>query len=302
VQVDGSAGYCSSGTGTVATACYTYDAEGRRVRRAIPDSGITDDYVYDLSGHYITQMSGTGWWIRGEIYAGGRHLATYETDLQTPTTFFGDADWLGSERVQTAVNGTACESVVNDAFGDGMSTSGSCDPSAKYFTGKERDWESNLDNFGARFYSSQFGRFLSTDPDNAGASDDDPQSWNGYSYVRNSVLNATDPDGLYCVALPNGTYKDVGTEGQSCAEALSASQNNKPSVIVNGDENDEERIQDLANQIAALTSARSFADVARHGIEGSMNVEAARGLLDLPGAIDDALSRESRKQDRARHG
>lgn len=31
------------------------------------------------------------------------------------------------------------------------------------FTGKERDSESGLDNFGARYYASQFGRFMSPD-------------------------------------------------------------------------------------------------------------------------------------------
>jgi RHS repeat-associated protein len=201
VQVDGSEGYCQSETGTAPTACYTYDAEGRRVRRTVPGSGITDDYLYDLSGRYITQVSGTGFWIRGELFASDRHLGTYENDLSTPTTFFNHSDWLGTERVQTAVNGTACETIVSLPFGDGLTTSGSCDPSAEYFTGKEQDWESNLDNFEARFYSSQFGRFMSADPANAGATGNDPQTWNGYSYVRNSALNATDPTGLDCIYL-----------------------------------------------------------------------------------------------------
>ena len=31
------------------------------------------------------------------------------------------------------------------------------------FTGKERDSESGLDNFGARYYSSNMGRFMSPD-------------------------------------------------------------------------------------------------------------------------------------------
>jgi hypothetical protein len=75
---------------TAATTCYTYDAERQLVRRTLPGSGITDDYLYDLSG--------TAWWIRGEIYAGGRHLGAYENDLSTPTTFFTRADWLATER------------------------------------------------------------------------------------------------------------------------------------------------------------------------------------------------------------
>ena len=32
------------------------------------------------------------------------------------------------------------------------------------FTGKERDSESGLDNFGARYYASSMGRFMSPDP------------------------------------------------------------------------------------------------------------------------------------------
>ncbi|MGC1618261.1 MAG: RHS repeat-associated core domain-containing protein [Candidatus Acidiferrum sp.] len=58
----------------------------------------------------------------------------------------------------------------------------------------------------APFHSSAFGRFLSPDPDNAGADAGDPQSWNAYSYVLNNPLNAVDPFGLDCVYL-----NDAGT-------------------------------------------------------------------------------------------
>ncbi len=64
------------------------------------------------------------------------------------------------------------------------------------FTGKERDSESGLDNFGARYDSSSMGRFMSPDPENLGAIRDDPQSWNAYAYVRNNPLKYTDPDGM----------------------------------------------------------------------------------------------------------
>jgi RHS repeat-associated protein len=63
------------------------------------------------------------------------------------------------------------------------------------FTGKERDAESGLDNFGARYNASTMGRFMSPDPGNAGAVNADPQSWNAYSYVRNNPVNLTDPTG-----------------------------------------------------------------------------------------------------------
>lgn len=67
-------------------------------------------------------------------------------------------------------------------------------------TGKERDTESGLDYFGARYYASNMGRFMSPDwSANAQAVPyaklDDPQSLNLYGYVRNNPLSRTDPDG-----------------------------------------------------------------------------------------------------------
>jgi RHS repeat-associated protein len=65
------------------------------------------------------------------------------------------------------------------------------------FTGKERDSESGLDNFGARYFSSQFGRMMSPDPIFASPAHlTDPQMWNEYAYVRNNPLSMTDPTGL----------------------------------------------------------------------------------------------------------
>jgi RHS repeat-associated protein len=52
------------------------------------------------------------------------------------------------------------------------------------FTGQERDSETGLDFFQARYYGSALGRFTSPDPMNAGADPTNPQSWNGYAYVR----------------------------------------------------------------------------------------------------------------------
>jgi RHS repeat-associated protein len=64
------------------------------------------------------------------------------------------------------------------------------------FTQKERDNETGLDYFGARYYSSAQGRFTSVDPANAGAEPSNPQSWNGYAYAFNNPLKYQDPDGL----------------------------------------------------------------------------------------------------------
>jgi RHS repeat-associated protein len=65
----------------------------------------------------------------------------------------------------------------------------------QHFTQKERDNETGLDYFLARYYSSTQGRFTSIDPDNDGADPMFPQSWNAYAYVWNRPTIAVDPDG-----------------------------------------------------------------------------------------------------------
>ncbi len=78
------------------------------------------------------------------------------------------------------------------------------------FTGKERDSESGLDNFGARYDSSSFGRFMSPDP--MFMNDHhlfDPQELNLYSYARNNPLSLTDPTGLDIWL--KGCGKDTGS-------------------------------------------------------------------------------------------
>lgn len=66
------------------------------------------------------------------------------------------------------------------------------------FTGKERDKESGLDYFGARYYGSSMGRFMSPDPLGDTVADvKNPQSWNLYSYVLNNPLRFIDPFGYY---------------------------------------------------------------------------------------------------------
>ncbi len=68
------------------------------------------------------------------------------------------------------------------------------------FTGKERDAESGLDYFGARYYASNMGRWMSPDwadkPEAVPYSDlANPQSLNLYNYVNNNPLSHADADG-----------------------------------------------------------------------------------------------------------
>ena len=86
----------------------------------------------------------------------------------------------------------------------GMTLSAVCATSAYFsqslYTGKERDLESGLDYFGARYFSSNMGRFLSPDwsknPQGVPyANYADPQSLNLYAFVGNNPTTQSDADG-----------------------------------------------------------------------------------------------------------
>jgi RHS repeat-associated protein len=112
------------------------------------------------------------------------------------------ADHLGSSRkIEEVAAGASTASLCYDGdyypFGRENSFSDSCPQNYK-FTGKERDGESGLDYFGARYYANSLGRFMSPDPAN-----DldllDPQKLNRYTYARDNPLAYLDTGGR-CVA------------------------------------------------------------------------------------------------------
>jgi RHS repeat-associated protein len=99
------------------------------------------------------------------------------------------------------------------------------------FTSKERDNETGLDYFGARYYGSTQGRFTSIDPYNIvmetqNSTDkkesqkqfttylSDPRRWNRYVYCLNNPLLYTDPNGedvtIYYRPPREGDLKDYG--------------------------------------------------------------------------------------------
>ena len=172
-----------------------YDAEGRRVQKTTASGTVS--YVYDIAGEQVAEVNSSGGANREEVYAGGRHVATYTNG----TTYFDHADWLGTERMRTTVSGSECETIVSLAFGDGTATTGSCsDASPMHFTGKQHDDESNLDDFDARYYSSQWGRFISADWSTVPAPVPyanlaNPQTLNLYAIVADNPDTFADLDG-----------------------------------------------------------------------------------------------------------
>jgi RHS repeat-associated protein len=164
---------------------YVYDGDGQRVQKVTASGTVT--YVYDAFGNLAAEYGGTAS-AAGTQYVTGDHLTS--TRLVTPGTATQVASGIGIERHDYYPFGF-------EAAG-GWRTSGlgyGTDTVRQKFTGQERDGESTLDFFQARYYSGPQGRFMSVDPGNAGASLGDPQSWNGYAYVSNGPMMYTDPNG-----------------------------------------------------------------------------------------------------------
>ncbi|HEY0760533.1 MAG TPA: RHS repeat-associated core domain-containing protein, partial [Acidisarcina sp.] len=117
------------------------------------------------------------------------------------------ADQIGSTRATVGLvngtgspgNGTALVTGIDYAPFGYYTTAAPVGPEQQ-FTGKIRDSETWNDDFGARYYASNTGRFMSPDPSGLLAQRPaDPQSWNMYAYARNNPLRNIDPTGLDCV-------------------------------------------------------------------------------------------------------
>jgi RHS repeat-associated protein len=181
---------------------YTYDGDGNRVMKS---NGTI--YWYGANSASLVETDLTGDILRWYYFFNGQRVAR---QLYTNEVGFYMTDHLGNVRyLGGSANGYSIDYypfggiIVNSDIGDDR----------YQFTGKERDSESGLDNFGARYDSSSLGRFMSPDPlSRAGLPLDthDPQSWNAYAYVRNNPLNLTDPDGT--------NYLVCEQDGKNCAD------------------------------------------------------------------------------------
>jgi len=198
-------------TGYTTMTGYIYNGEGERVAKGYITTMSCDptsngfqtisEYVIGPGGEQLTEVGSDGKgsmaWVHTNVYSAGSLMATYDVD----GLHFYLNDWLGSRRAQTDSTGVWEQSCNNLPFGDGLNCTGSVQsPTEHHYTGKERDAESGNDYFGARYYSSAMGRFMS--PDWSAKEDpvpyadlEDPQSLNLYLYMQNNPLGGVDADG-----------------------------------------------------------------------------------------------------------
>jgi RHS repeat-associated protein len=206
-----------------AGSTFGYDAENRQ----ITFNGTAGQYFYDGEGRRVKKIDSTGTTVF--VYeVTGRLIAEYHSDPVPPPaggggTSYLTSDHLGSTRVVTKADGTVKARYDYLPFGEELPSSvgsrssvtgySAADSTKQKFTQKERDTESGLDYFLARYYSSAQGRFTSPDEFTGGPDEfydfadksavnptfygdlSDPQSLNKYQYCYNNPLLYIDPNG-----------------------------------------------------------------------------------------------------------
>ncbi len=209
---------------------YIYDGNGQRVEKcaagtattACPTSGTTGTLYWRGTGSDTLDESDLGGNPQEEyVFFNGQRVARRDVSSTGATiaVHYYFSDHLGSHGVVENATGTTCEQDMDYYPYGGVQHDYCPNVVQNYkFTGKERDAESGLDNFEARYYGSSLGRFMSPDPEQIDGFDhlSNPQSWNGYAYVHNNPLNATDPDGLDCIYIDNDSGKMTGFNRGDC--------------------------------------------------------------------------------------
>jgi len=170
---------------------YAYDSKNKRVwKGTFSGSTLTaqEAYFYGIDGQKLGTYS--------LVVSGSQVIAT-NTYL---AVFFGS-------KLVAMTQGPALAPVIQDRLGSngkyfpyGEDRSAPANDQVKFAT-YTRDSATLLDYADQRYYSNQFGRFMSPDPykGNGGGPGDptNPQSWNRYAYVLSDPINFKDPTGRF---------------------------------------------------------------------------------------------------------
>ncbi len=163
---------------------YKYDALGRRIQRAT-SAGANERYVYDGANALIDLNAD---WSVATTYLNDLGVDNHlrQTNSTTGVSYFL-TDHLGSTAALADSSGNSLEQLAYDSFGN---SAGSLRTRYGY-TGRERDADSGMLFYRARFYDPQIGRFVSEDPIGLAG------GINEYSYTSNNPASRKDPSGLY---------------------------------------------------------------------------------------------------------
>jgi RHS repeat-associated protein len=203
---------------------YSYDADGARVRKE-----TKTEVTRTIGPHFeVTVAITNSQTLTTTKYYdfGGQRIAV----RQNGTLSYLHGDHLGSTSVTTNNAGAKTSDVRYYAYGGQRSGNLLNLPTDHAFTGQKLDKGSGLLYYGARYYDGALGTFIS--PDMIVPSPGDPQSLNRYSYVGNSPVCGTDPDGRcwpLCTALIGGAIgAGIGAASVALPQMIRNAQGGQP--------------------------------------------------------------------------
>src|SRR5215472_3838098 len=160
-------------------------------------------FWYGAGTEILDESDASGNVTNEYVFFGGKRVAM--RTVSSGTIDYYEDDMLGSARTMVAAGAT---SVCFDAdflpFGQEVDFTSACGSNYK-FEGKERDTETGNDDFGARYYRSALGRWLSADWSAVPApvpyaNLTNPQTLNLYAMVSDNPETFADLDGHDCNA------------------------------------------------------------------------------------------------------
>lgn len=190
---------------------FSYDGNGQRIRKVFEADGTLDETVYIGGCEFHTRRTGRR--LREtstlRVSDGAQSVAILDTviaddfgELEAGSAMrFQLTDHLGSVTVECNESGAAVSYEEFRAFGTTAFSASSSVPGAsrrRYrFSGKERDEETGLQYFGARYYAPWASRWISCDPlmhrqERSPVAEFCAQA---YVYVNNRPSVTVDPDG-----------------------------------------------------------------------------------------------------------
>ncbi|MDD3626783.1 MAG: RHS repeat-associated core domain-containing protein [bacterium] len=170
------------------------------IKKSYPNTSDSTIYIYE-GGEVVLEMN-------YDQIPENKHLFTYAGGKKVSRTDFNSdgsininsrkyfhQNFLGSIAMITDVNGNIEEHNKYEPFGDIIWSESYIDTDNNYkFTGKERDKESNLDYFNARYLDTKLGRFIKADV--LWGNIYNPQCLNRYVYCINNPIKYLDKEGL----------------------------------------------------------------------------------------------------------
>jgi len=168
---------------------YLRDHTGREV--AIYDYDTNRIKQINLFGDGLTGTVKVDWswqWVPAWCHPDGGYWELTRSDSK----YYYIKDHLGNIRVTLVQNGTVVSARDYYPYGETLRATTTGGVVDRYqFTEKERDAETNLDYFGARYYDGGVMRWLIPDP-----LADKYYGWSPYNYTLGNPLRYVDPDGM----------------------------------------------------------------------------------------------------------